>query len=390
MNEFLQRAMELESQMQKDRHYLHQHAEAGEHLPGTTAYVMERLASIGLSPQEICDSGITALIEGGHPGKTILLRADMDALPMNETNSLPFKTVTGAAHNCGHDIHTSMLLAAARILYERRDELRGNVKLMFQPAEEVFSGSENMIKAGLLSNPTVDAAMGIHVMLDTPVPSLNYGTGFMTSSCDGFKITVKGVGCHGAMPHLGIDPINVGFHIYSAFQNLIARECDPGEKASLTLGAFNAGSTSNIIPDSAVLMGTLRTYNKELRARLVKRMHEITEYTGRVFGVTVLYESLSEVPSTYSDPDLTRELAGYASEITPDFIQRTDYSVTPSDDFARVAEKVPSVYFMIGCKVEGCTVQHHNPGVLFDETVMPYGAAVHAACAYNWLNRRNA
>lgn len=390
MNQFLRRATELEPQMQKDRRYLHQHAEAGEHLPGTTKYVMERLASIGLSPHEICDSGVTALIEGSRPGKTILLRADMDALPMKESNSLPFQTVTDAAHNCGHDIHTAMLLAAAQILYERRDELCGSVKLMFQPAEEVFTGSENMIKAGLLSNPTVDAAMGMHVMLDTPVPSLNYGTGFMTSSCDGFKITVKGVGCHGAMPHMGIDPINVGFHIYSAFQNLIARECDPGEKASLTLGAFNAGSTSNIIPDSAVLMGTLRTYNKDLRARLVKRMHEITEYMGKVFGVAVEYESLSDVPSTYSDPDLTRELAGYAAEVAPDFIKHTDYSVTPSDDFARVSEKVPAVYFMIGCGVDGCTVQHHNPGVLFDETVMPYGAAVHAACAFNWLNRRNA
>ena len=115
----------------------------------------------------------------------------MDALPMKEMNSLPFQTVTEAAHNCGHDIHTAMLLAAAQILHERRDELCGSVKLMFQPAEEVFTGSENMIKAGILSNPTVDAAMGIHVMLDTPVPSLNYGTGFMTSSCDGFKITVK-------------------------------------------------------------------------------------------------------------------------------------------------------------------------------------------------------
>ena len=158
MNQFLRRATELEPQMQKDRRYLHQHAEAGEHLPGTTKYVMERLASIGLSPHEICDSGVTALIEGSRPGKTILLRADMDALPMKESNSLPFQTVTDAAHNCGHDIHTAMLLPAAQILYERRDELCGSVKLMFQPAEEVFTGSENMIKAGLLSNPTVDMA----------------------------------------------------------------------------------------------------------------------------------------------------------------------------------------------------------------------------------------
>lgn len=389
MNEFLQRAKELESQMQKDRRHLHQHAEAGEHLPQTLAYVMERLTSMGLSPQEICDSGITALIEGKNPGRTILLRADMDALPMDEVNDLPFKSVTQAAHTCGHDIHTAMLLSAAQILSERKDELCGNVKLMFQPAEEVFTGSENMIKAGLLTDPPVDAAMGMHVMLDTAVPSVNYGEGYMTSSCDGFKITVTGVGCHGAMPHLGIDPINAGFHIYSAFQNLVARESDPSQQVSLTLGAFNAGCTSNIIPDSAVLMGTLRTYNKELRDKLVQRMLEITENMGKALGVTVEYEALSNVPATYSDPELTRELAGYASEVTPDLIKSTTYKVTPSDDFARISEKVPTVYLMVGCRVEGCTVQHHNPGVLFDESVMPYGAAIHASCAYNWLNRGN-
>jgi len=190
---------------------------------------------------------------------------------MNETNNLPFKSVTDAAHNCGHDLHTAMLLGAAQILFECREELCGNVKLMFQPSEELFTGSQKMIDAGLLQNPTVDAALGLHVVLDTPVPSFNYGTGFITSSCDGFKITIKGSGCHGAMPHLGIDPINAGLHLYSAFQNLVARECDPAEKVSLTFGAFNAGSTANIIPDSAVLMGTLRTYSKALRQRLLKR-----------------------------------------------------------------------------------------------------------------------
>lgn len=389
MNQFLQRAKELEPAMQEYRHHLHKHAEAGEHLPDTTAYVMEHLRQIGLEPEEICQSGVTALIKGGKPGKTILLRADMDALPMNETNDLPFKSVTDAAHNCGHDLHTAMLLGAAQILFERREELCGNVKLMFQPSEELFTGSQKMIDAGLLQNPTVDAALGMHVMLDTPVPSFNYGIGFMTSSCDGFKITIKGSGCHGAMPHLGIDPINAGLHLYSAFQNLIARECDPAEKVSLTFGAFNAGSTANIVPDSAVLMGTLRTYNKALRQKLVKRMHEICEATETMFRVSVNYEVLSDVPSTYSDPELTKELASYAAEITPDFICHTDYKVTPSDDFAFVSEHVPTSYVMVGCKVDGCSVQHHNPGVLFDEAVLPYGAAVHAACAYNWLNKEN-
>lgn len=329
------------------------------------------------------------MIKGGKSGKTILLRADMDALPMNETNNLPFKSVTDAAHNCGHDLHTAMLLGAAQILFECREELCGNVKLMFQPSEELFTGSQKMIDAGLLQNPTVDAALGLHVVLDTPVPSFNYGTGFITSSCDGFKITIKGSGCHGAMPHLGIDPINAGLHLYSAFQNLVARECDPAEKVSLTFGAFNACSTANIIPDSAVLMGTLRTYSKALRQRLVKRIHDICEATETMFHVNVNYEELSNVPPTYSNPELTKELASYANEITPNFIHHTDYKVTPSDNFAFISEHVPTSYVMIVCKMDGCNVQHHNPGVLFDEAVLPYGAAIHATCAYNWLNKEH-
>lgn len=388
MNKFLERAKELEKQMQEDRHYLHQHAEAGEDLPNTTKYVMNRLREIGLEPTEICPSGVTALIEGAKPGKVILLRADMDALPMPENNDLPFKTVTNAAHNCGHDLHTAMLLGAAQMLYERRDELCGCVKLMFQPAEELFTGSKKLIEAGILENPKVDAAIGMHVMLDNKGPLLNYNTGYMTSSCDGFKLTVHGVGCHGAMPQTGVDPINVGMHIYSALQNLIARECPSSERAVLTLGAFNAGTTPNIIPNEAVLMGTLRTYNKELREKLVRRMHEICEYEGKAFGATVDYEVLSDVPSTYSDPELTKELAGYVAEVMPEIIGKTDYFVTPSDDLAFVSEKVPTAYFMLDSKVDGCPVQHHNPGVLFDESVLPYGAFVHANCAFNWLNNK--
>lgn len=388
MNKFLERAKELETQMQADRHYLHQHAEAGENLPNTTKYVMDRLREIGLEPTEICPSGVTSVIEGAKPGKVILLRADMDALPMPENNDLPFKTQTDAAHNCGHDLHTAMLLGAAQMLYERRDELCGSVKLMFQPAEEVFTGSKKLIEAGILQNPTVDAAMGMHVMLDKKGPLVNYSTGYMTSSCDGFKITVHGTGCHGAMPETGVDPINVGFHIYSAFQNLIARECPSSDKVVLTLGAFNAGSTPNIVPGEAVLMGTLRTYNKELRAKLVRRMHEICEFEGKAFGATVDYEVLSDVPSTYSDPELTKEMAGYVREAMPEMMGRTDYLVTPSDDFAFISEQVPTTYFMLEAKVDGCPVQHHNPGVLFDESVLPYGAFVHANCAFNWLNNK--
>ena len=388
MNEFLKQANLIKDEIINYRRTIHKNPEVGAELPKTKAYVIEQLKKMGYEPKEICESGIVATLEGNKSGKTFLLRADMDALPMPENNDLPFKTETDAAHNCGHDFHTAMLLCAAQMLYEHRNELCGSVKLMFQPAEETFAGSKKLIAAGILENPKVDAAVGMHVMLDSSKPALNYGLGYMTSSCDGFKITVHGNGCHGAMPELGIDPINVSLHIYSAFQNLIARETPSAERAILTFGAFNAGATPNIVPGEAVLMGTLRTYNKELREKLVSRMHEICEYEGKAFGATVDYEVLSDVPSTYSDPEMTKELAGYASEIEPGIIGRTDYMVTPSDDFAFISEHVPTTYFMIDAKVDGCPVQHHNPGVLFNEDALPYGAAVHATCAFNWLNKQ--
>ena len=257
MNHFLQRAEELKESMLNDRHYLHQHAEVGNELPVTTKYVMDRLTELGLEPKEICKSGVVAVIKGKKPGKTYMLRADMDALPMTEINDLPFKSLTENAHNCGQDIHTSMLLAAAQMLKEKEDDLEGCVKLMFQPAEEQFKGSPAMIEAGVLEN--VDACSAMHVMLDWDAPSYGCRPGFMTSSCDGFKITVNGKGCHGAMPETGIDPINVGMHIYQGFQNLIARESGSKETACLTIGQFAAGETPNIIPATAVLQGTLRT-----------------------------------------------------------------------------------------------------------------------------------
>ena len=388
MNKILEQAQNIKNDIVEYRRTIHENPEVGDTLPKTKAYVMDKLREFGYEPTEICESGIVATIEGPKPGKTFLLRADMDALPMEETPNCDFASKNGAMHSCGHDMHTAMLLGAAKLLKQNQDQIEGIVKLVFQPDEEGFTGAKKMIEAGVLENPKVDAAVGMHVMLDSSKPALNYGLGYMTSSCDGFKITVHGNGCHGAMPELGIDPINVGLHIYSAFQNLIARETPSAERAILTFGAFNAGATPNIVPGEAVLMGTLRTYNKELREKLVSRMHEICEYEGKAFGATVDYEVLSDVPSTYSDPEMTKELAGYASEIEPGIIGKTNYMVTPSDDFAFISEHVPTTYFMIDAKVDGCPVQHHNPGVLFNEDALPYGAAVHATCAFNWLNKQ--
>lgn len=383
MNKFLKRAQELEASMKSDRHYLHQNAEVGFDLPITTKYVMDRLQEIGLEPKEICKSGVTALIEGKKPGKTYLLRADMDALSMNEENVLEFVSKTNAAHNCGHDMHTAILLGAAQILKENVDELEGNVRLMFQPNEEAFLGSKAMIEAGVLDD--VDVASCMHMMLDYDASNYACAPGFFSSSCDGFKITVNGKGCHGAMPHLGIDPINVGMSICTAFQQLVSRETPPKETASLTFGQFSGGNTPNIVPDKVVIQGTLRTYNAELRAKLVNRMQTIVKSAGEMYGTTVEYEVLSDVPSIYVNPEMLEEVKTYLSEIEGLTLANDNFRITPSDDMAFISEKVPTVYLLLQARVKDNPYPHHNPKVLFDESAMTWGAAMHAQCAFEWL-----
>ena len=383
MNKFLKRAQELEASMKSDRHYLHQNAEVGFDLPITTKYVMDRLKEIGLEPKEICKSGVTALIEGKKPGKTYLLRADMDALSMNEENVLEFASKTNAAHNCGHDMHTAILLGAAQILKENIDELEGNVRLMFQPNEEAFLGSKAMIEAGVLDD--VDVASCMHMMLDYDASNYACAPGFFSSSCDGFKITVNGKGCHGAMPHLGIDPINVGMSICTAFQQLVSRETPPKETASLTFGQFSGGNTPNIVPDKVVIQGTLRTYNAELRAKLVNRMQTIVKSAGEMYGTTVEYEVLSDVPSIYVNPEMLEEVKTYLSEIEGLTLANDNFRITPSDDMAFISEKVPTVYLLLQARVKDNPYPHHNPKVLFDESAMTWGAAMHAQCAFEWL-----
>lgn len=383
MNKFLKRAQELEASMKSDRRYLHQNAEVGFDLPITTKYVMDRLQEIGLEPKEICKSGVTALIEGKKPGKTYLLRADMDALSMNEENVLEFASKTNAAHNCGHDMHTAILLGAAQILKENVDELEGNVRLMFQPNEEAFLGSKAMIEAGVLDD--VDVASCMHMMLDYDASNYACAPGFFSSSCDGFKITVNGKGCHGAMPHLGIDPINVGMSICTAFQQLVSRETPPKETASLTFGQFSGGNTPNIVPDKVVIQGTLRTYNAELRAKLVNRMQTIVKSAGEMYGTTVEYEVLSDVPSIYVNPEMLEEVKTYLSEIEGLTLANDNFRITPSDDMAFISEKVPTVYLLLQARVKDNPYPHHNPKVLLDESAMTWGAAMHAQCAFEWL-----
>ena len=273
---YYDRALELKDEIIANRRYIHTNAEVGLHMPKAKAYVIEKLREYGLEPKE-CGEGVTATV--GNGGKVILLRADMDALSMPEESGLPFACPTGTeGHCCGHDLHAAMLLTAAKMLKEDENALEGTVKFMFQPGEENFTGAKNMVENGILEDPKPDIAMAYHVgpgKIPMGVYMYNDSGKAIMFSMDGFEIHVKGRGAHGAYPQMAIDPINIGVHIHLALQELIARECNPSDACVLTIGQFNAGSAQNIIPESAVLCGTIRTNNADERALLIRRLKEV-------------------------------------------------------------------------------------------------------------------
>lgn len=385
---YYERALELKDETIANRRHIHKNAETGLDLPKTKVYVMEKLTEYGLEPKD-CGYGVTATL--GKGGKVLLLRADMDALPMPEESGEEFACPTGKeAHTCGHDFHAAMLLTAAKMLKEKEDTLEGTIKFMFQPAEETFEGSKNMIENGILENPPVDAALAYHVSPGKmPIGLFMYNDkDTMMYSVDGFKITIHGKGSHGAYPHVGIDPINIGVHIHLALQELIARESDPTHSCVLTIGQFAGGTAANIIPETAVLQGTIRTNKPEARELLVRRMKEVAEKTAAVYNGTVDIEMISEVPPLICNPKLTDEVVGYMQELgIPGLTPYPGISASASEDFAVIAEKVPStfMYLSAGYLDERGQYPAHHPKAQFNEDVCPIGAACLAHCASQWL-----
>ncbi|WP_270205498.1 M20 family metallopeptidase [Coprococcus sp. AM100_B19A] len=385
---YYERALELKDETIANRRHIHKNAETGLDLPKTKAYVMKKLTEYGLEPKD-CGYGVTATL--GKGGKVLLLRADMDALPMPEESGEEFACPTGKeAHTCGHDFHATMLLTAAKMLKEKEDTLEGTIKFMFQPAEETFEGSKNMIENGILENPPVDAALAYHVSPGKmPIGLFMYNDkDTMMYSVDGFKITIHGKGSHGAYPHVGVDPINIGVHIHLALQELIARESDPTHSCVLTIGQFAGGTAANIIPETAVLQGTIRTNKPEARELLVRRMKEVAEKTAAVYNGTVDIEMISEVPPLICNPKLTDEVVGYMQELgIPGLTPYPGISASASEDFAVIAEKVPStfMYLSAGYLDERGQYPAHHPKAQFNEDVCPIGAACLAHCASQWL-----
>ena len=400
MKDLLKEAKDINEELLKWRRFVHKNAEVHTDLPITSAYVMEQLEKMGYNPVEICKSGVLATISGKKPGKTILLRGDMDALPIPEETKLEFKSETGNMHACGHDFHASMLLGAARLLKNHEDEIEGTVKLMFQPAEETLTGAKLMIEAGILENPKVDAAMMIHVFSGMPMPSGSVvfsGSGAISATSDWFGIHIKGKGGHGAMPHTTIDPLNAAAHIHIALGEINSREIDPSDTVVVTVGKMQGGTTANIIPDTAFLKGTIRTFNDETREFVKKRLVEISEGTGKTFRCDVDVELSKPCPSVVNDKELadsifkyTKDMLGAQFAIDSEALTGKTQRMSASEDFGFLSEKTAALMIGMAASLEndGVIYPQHHPKVLFDENVLPTGAAVYANAAIKWLKEQ--
>ena len=390
MNKVLEQARAIKDELIEYRRAIHAHPEVGTVLPMTKAYVMEQLEKMGYAPKEICESGIVATIEGSKSGKTFLLRADMDALPMTEASSCEFKATNGCMHSCGHDMHSTMLLGAAKLLKQNQDQLEGTVKLVFQPDEEGFTGAKNMLKAGVLENPKVDAAMAMHVNSGTPSNIVLCGKGTSIAGCNRFRIVVKGTGCHGAMPETGVDPINIAVHIYLALQEIITREISGTKAAVVTIGKFAGGDAPNIIPGEVIMEGTIRSLDKEVGEFIFNRMNEIVVGTAKMFRGEAQLLELSAVPPLTNNSELADAAVSYVKELVGEKSVITfEGGGMGSEDFASYSYEVPSVYLLLGAgsKAENPLYGEpmHNEKVFFNEEILSTGAAIYAYTAMMWL-----
>lgn len=401
VQEVLREVQKDREKMVSDRHFLHTHPETGFELKETKAYVIKRLEEMGYQPVCCGRAGVIAVAGGKKAGKVFLLRGDMDALPVREEADIDFPSENGNMHACGHDMHTAMLLEAARILKGQEEELEGTVKIMFQPAEEIFEGSKDMIEAGLLKNPDVDAGMMLHVMAGMPFPNgtaIVCNGGVSAPAADYFTIRIQGKGCHGSMPNHGVDPINVAAHVVIALQEIHARELSLMDEAVLTIGTIHAGNVGNVIPDTAELSGTIRTYSEEVRSQIKNRMTEIVSHIAGAFRAEATVEFGSGCPTLKNDAALSSCVTKYITELhgqTMVFTAKqleemaggTASKSSGSEDFAYVSHEIPTIMLALaaGNPKDGYRYPQHHPKVKFDDEALPFGASIYAYVAMRWL-----
>lgn len=386
---------DLQNELVSMRRDLHKIPELGLNLPKTRAYVTAKLDEYGI-PYKLSekDSSIIATIKGSKPGKTIALRADMDALPITENTGLEFSSEhPGCMHACGHDTHAAMLLGAAKVLAENKDELCGEVRLLFQTAEELAKGSAIVIENGGIDG--VDAVFGTHIgtILNKDIPAGKFIVcpGVVMASYDRFVITVKGVSCHGSTPEKGIDPVNIAAHIVLGLEGINAREfnaCDPNV---ITIGKIAGGGQYNIIPNTVVIEGTTRAFSEDVRQKMAKRIGEVSEAMAKSFGGSVDYFMDWGAPPVINTPEMAEIAADVAKEA---FGEENVITSVPApnmagEDFAYYLAKVPGAFMFLSSSnpAKQADFPHHNPKFTVDEDVLWQGSAAFVGIAEKFLNQ---
>jgi len=376
------------------RRDLHAHPELGFEEHRTSRRVAEILSNVpNLAIQtQVARTGVVALLNAGRPGPCVMLRADMDALPITEETHLEYASTTpGRMHACGHDGHTSCLVGAALVLSRIADDLPGKVKFVFQPAEENDGGGRFMVDAGVLENPRVDAAFALHAWPTRPVGTISLRPGPAMAAVDTVVITVKGRGSHGAYPHRGIDPILTASHVVVALQSIVARFIDPIDCGVVTVGSIHGGSVPNVIPPECTMELTLRSHQRETRMRLRELVRQIAENTARSFGALADVQLKEGYPCTVNDPALSEWLAAVGRDVLgPENAQTTDPPSMGAEDFAFYAERVPAVMFRLGvCPTDRQSCPSlHNPQFDFNDDALPVGIRMLCEVAMRFLRER--
>jgi len=389
-SDLLASARLLAPRIVSDRRTIHSHPEMAYEEEETSILVQSRLRELGIPFQAgVAGTGVVANITGeAGPGPCVLLRADMDALSIEEKSGVPFASeIPGVMHACGHDAHTAMLLGAARLLMDRRASFAGTVKLMFQPAEEGGAGADRMIDAGVLDDPPVDAAFMLHVMPGLDAGQASYAAGPMLAGADAFEITIHGRGGHASQPHLAIDPVLVGAQVVTAIQALVAREVDPIAPAVVTVGSFNAGNRHNVIADEAFLTGTIRAFDPALFDRLEKRLAEVVHGVAAALRATATITFPVRYPPAVCNPAMAEHLGRSVRNLLgADAVFHAE-PMMGGEDFAFVLQKVPGAMLWLGVKNPAWPEpkQLHTATFDLDESALPVGSSAMAGVALDYL-----
>jgi amidohydrolase len=366
------------------RRRFHQYPELGFLEEKTSAFVIQHLQSLGWQVRTgVAKTGVVATLKGGQPGKVLAIRADMDALPIQELNKISYaSTRPGLMHACGHDGHTAIALGVAKYLAEHRDALKGTVKLLFQPAEESPGGALPMIREGALKNPEVDAVIGLHLWNNLPLGTAGIQAGPIMANADQFILKIQGRGGHGAMPHQTVDAVVVASHVVTALQTIVSRNVNPFESAVVTVGKLNAGSAFNIIAQDATLEGTVRSFSPELADLLPQRIEAVVANICEAFGAAYEFEYIRHYPAVINHPVITQWIQGVAASVLGNVAQVVPERTMGGEDMAYFLKEAPGCYFFLGSANtdKGLDKPHHHPCFDFDEMALALGVEIFVRC----------